>query len=69
MQIYRGCIPLLYEEEIDPDWMKDVDNRVQYAIDLGKKANFVSSGDNIVIITGWRKGSGSSNTVRILQAK
>jgi len=69
MQIYRGCIPLLYQEEIDPDWMKDVDNRVQYAIDLGKKANIVSSGDNIVIITGWRKGSGSSNTVRILQAK
>jgi len=69
MQIYRGCIPLLYEAEIDPDWMKDVDNRVQYAIDLGKKANIVSSGDNIVIITGWRKGSGSSNTVRILQAK
>merc|ERR1712080_785613 len=57
MQIYRGCIPLLYEAEIDPDWMKDVDNRVQYAIDLGKKANIVSSGDNIVIITGWRKGS------------
>merc|ERR1712114_69433 len=69
MQIYSGCIPLFYEQAIDPDWMKDVDNRVQYAIDLGKKANIVSSGDNIVIITGWRKGSGSSNTVRILQAK
>jgi len=68
MQLYRGCIPLLYEQERDGDWMKDVDNRVQYAIDFGKRSNFIAAGDNIVVITGWRKGSGSSNTVRIVVA-
>merc|ERR1711942_448524 len=68
MQMYRGCIPLLYEQERDGDWMKDVDNRVQYAIDFGKRSNFIAPGDNIVVITGWRKGSGSSNTVRIVVA-
>jgi len=68
MQMYRGCIPLLYEQERDGDWMKDVDARVQYAIDFGKRSNFIAPGDNIVVITGWRKGSGSSNTVRIVVA-
>jgi len=46
--------------------MKDVDDRVQYAIDFGKRSNFISTGDNVVVITGWRQGSGSSNTVRVL---
>merc|ERR1719242_1117712 len=66
MQIFRGCIPLLYEKERDADWIKDVDDRVQYAIDFGKQSNFIGTGDNVVVITGWQKGSGSSNTVRIL---
>jgi len=66
MQLYRGCIPLMYEKERAADWMKDVDDRVQYAIDFGKRSNFISTGDNVVVITGWRQGSGSSNTVRVL---
>jgi len=69
MQIFRGCIPLLYEKERDADWMKDVDDRVQYAIDFGKRSNFIGTGDNVVVITGWQKGSGSSNTVRIITNK
>jgi len=66
MQLYRGCIPLMYEKERAADWMKDVDDRVQFAIDFGKRSNFISTGDNVVVITGWKQGSGSSNTVRIL---
>jgi len=66
MQIYRGCIPLFYTKERPADWMTDVDERVQYAIDFGKRSNFVAPGDNVVVITGWRQGAGSSNTVRIL---
>lgn len=46
--------------------MKDVDNRIQFGINFGKKKGFIKSGDPIVCITGWRKGAGSSNTVRIL---
>merc|ERR1719348_2437720 len=69
MQLYRGCIPLLYEKERANDWMKDVDDRVQYAIDFGKRSNFMKGGDNVVVITGWRQGSGSSNTVRVLHVE
>jgi pyruvate kinase len=66
MQIFRGCIPLLYEQEREADWMKDVDSRVQYAIDFGKRSGFIGAGDNVVVITGWKTGAGFSNTVRIL---
>jgi len=70
LQLYRGCIPLLYEQaRPEGAWMDDVDARVQYAIDFGKKSKFIASGDNVVVITGWRQGSGSSNTMRILQVK
>merc|ERR1712240_780402 len=68
MQMYRGCIPILYEEERGNDWTKDVDNRVQLAIDFGKRSKFISSGDQVVVISGWRQGTGSSNTVRIFNA-
>jgi len=66
MQLYRGCLPLLYEESRNEDWSADVDARVQFAVDFGKKNKFVSAGDNIIVITGWRQGSGASNTSRIL---
>eukprot|EP00095_Tigriopus_kingsejongensis_P003943 snap_masked-scaffold473_size162088-processed-gene-0.20 protein:Tk03943 transcript:snap_masked-scaffold473_size162088-processed-gene-0.20-mRNA-1 annotation:"hypothetical protein DAPPUDRAFT_334106" len=66
MQLHRGCIPLYYPEERNPDWTKDVDNRIQFGIDFGKKNGFIKTGDNVICITGWRQGAGSSNTVRIL---
>jgi len=66
MQLYRGILPMLYEEERKEDWSADVDDRVQFAVDFGKKNKFISAGDNIVVVTGWRQGSGSSNTARIL---
>jgi len=66
MQLYRGILPMLYEEERKGDWSADVDDRVQFAVDFGKKNKFISAGDNIVVVTGWRQGSGSSNTARIL---
>ena len=66
MQLFRGVVPLFYPEERLDDWGQDVDERIQYGVDFGKKNGFVKSGDVIICITGWRKGAGSSNTVRIL---
>ena len=48
------------------DWSADVDERIQYCVDFGKKNGFIKSGDPVICITGWRKGAGSSNTIRIL---
>ena len=69
MQLYRGLTPLLYTADRDPDWMKDIDARTQFAIDFGKKNRFISPGDNIVMITGWKQGSGSSNRMRIMKVE
>jgi len=66
MQLFRGIIPMLYTEERKEDWTDDIDARIQFAVDFGKKNGFVSTGDNVIVITGWRKGSGSSNTFRIM---
>jgi len=69
MQLYRGLIPLYYPEPRPADWQDDVDQRVQFAVDFGKQKRFVNTGDQIVVVTGWRQGSGSSNTMRILTVK
>jgi len=66
MQLHRGIMPLFYEEPRPEDWIKDVDNRIQFGVDFGKNQGFLKSGDAVICITGWRKGAGSSNTIRIL---
>lgn len=66
MQLFRGVVPLFYPEPRMDDWSADVDERIQYCVDFGKKNGFIKSGDPVICITGWRKGAGSSNTVRIL---
>merc|ERR1712226_857086 len=66
MQIFRGVVPLFYPEGRAEDWGQDVDDRIQFGVDFGKKNGFIKTGDTVICITGWRKGAGSSNTVRIL---
>ena len=48
------------------DWLKDVDARVQHGINLGKSRNFIKVGDPVVVVTGWKQGSGFTNTIRIV---
>ncbi|XP_040565194.1 pyruvate kinase isoform X2 [Lepeophtheirus salmonis] len=66
LHLYRGVIPIYYALERDTDWTKDTDNRIQKAITYGKNNNFIKTGDNIICVTGWRQGTGSSNCVRII---
>lgn len=65
--LFRGILPVIYSnEEKETDWLKDVDTRVQYGIEIGKARGFVKSGDPIVIVTGWKSGSGFTNTLRVV---
>ena len=48
------------------DWTVDVDERVNFGIDFGKKTGFIGSGDFVVAVSGWREGSGACNTIRIM---
>ncbi|XP_067617419.1 pyruvate kinase-like isoform X2 [Eurosta solidaginis] len=64
--LYRGIIPLVYTEPALTDWLKDVDVRVQFGVQVGKKSGFLKSGDPVIIVTGWKQGSGFTNTMRIV---
>jgi pyruvate kinase len=73
MHLWCGLFPLFIEDEkpvglVSGDaWMQDVENRVQKALDLAINLGFCKKGDNIVVVTGWRGGSGNTNTLRIIQ--
>lgn len=48
------------------DWMKDVDDRVQFGVRFGKARGFIKTGDPVVVVTGWKQGSGFTNTMRVV---
>ncbi|KAI2809271.1 hypothetical protein RDWZM_003401 [Blomia tropicalis] len=67
--LYRGLLPYLFDQPKIDDWAKDVDRRIQAGIDLGKKLSIIKSGDAIIVVTGWKEGSGSTNTMRIINVQ
>ncbi|XP_037909556.1 pyruvate kinase-like isoform X2 [Hermetia illucens] len=67
--LYRGLLPIVYKEPPLPDWLKDVDARVQFGLAFAKRRQFVSKGDPVIIVTGWKQGSGFTNTMRIVNAE
>uniref|UniRef100_A0A914Y6V0 Pyruvate kinase C-terminal domain-containing protein n=1 Tax=Panagrolaimus superbus TaxID=310955 RepID=A0A914Y6V0_9BILA len=69
LHLFRGVMPLHFTKESrDPDWPKDVDERINLGISVGKDRGFIRTGDFLVIVTGWRQGAGSTNTLRIINA-
>ncbi|XP_028911580.1 pyruvate kinase PKLR [Ornithorhynchus anatinus] len=62
----RGVFPLLYPDPPEPVWADDVDRRVQFAIDSGKLRGFLRTGDPLIVVTGWRPGSGYTNIMRVI---
>ncbi|KAA0724344.1 Pyruvate kinase PKM [Triplophysa tibetana] len=66
LHLYRGVIPILYNKPAHDVWAEDVDQRVSFTLELGKARNYFKSGDVLIVVTGWRPGSGYSNTMRIV---
>ncbi|KAE8617202.1 hypothetical protein XENTR_v10009006 [Xenopus tropicalis] len=64
--LYRGIFPVLYREAVHEAWAEDVDMRVNFAMDIGKARGFFKSGDVVIVLTGWRPGSGFTNTMRVV---
>ncbi|XP_028159561.1 pyruvate kinase-like isoform X2 [Ostrinia furnacalis] len=67
--LYRGVLPIVYQESAAGDWLKDVDNRVQYGLKFGRARGFINTGDSVVVVTGWRQGSGFTNTMRVIHVE
>ncbi|CDR43326.1 CYFA0S11e04104g1_1 [Cyberlindnera fabianii] len=66
--LYRGVYPFEYKEPPVENWQEDVEKRLQYGIQDAINLGILKKGDNVVCIQGWTKGSGHSNTVRLIQA-
>lgn len=64
--LYRGIIPVHFTADRPDDWMQDVDSRVDKAVSIGKEDGYIKSGDPVVIVTGWKKGAGFTNTMRLV---
>ena len=67
--LYRGILPVYYQNPPLDDWSADVETRVQEAIKYGKGRQFIKTKDLVIVVTGWQKGSGSTNTARILEVQ
>uniref|UniRef100_V9KQU3 Pyruvate kinase n=1 Tax=Callorhinchus milii TaxID=7868 RepID=V9KQU3_CALMI len=64
--LYRGVFPVLYRERANEVWAEDVDERINFGITLGKARGFVSPGEMVIVLSGWRSGSGATNIMRVL---
>ncbi|XP_043092661.1 pyruvate kinase PKM isoform X1 [Puntigrus tetrazona] len=64
--LYRGIFPVLYNKASNDVWAEDVDLRVNFAMDVGKARGFFKPGDVVIVLTGWRPGSGYTNTMRVV---
>jgi len=68
--LHRGLLPVHYTGEPRPeDWMADVDARVEAAVSVGKERGFIKKGDPMVVVTGWKQGTGFTNTMRVVFAE
>uniref|UniRef100_A0A3Q0QY35 Pyruvate kinase n=1 Tax=Amphilophus citrinellus TaxID=61819 RepID=A0A3Q0QY35_AMPCI len=64
--LYRGIFPVLYTKPAHEVWAEDVDLRVNFAMEMGKARGFFKEGDVVIVLTGWRPGSGYTNTMRVV---
>ncbi|XP_048886877.1 pyruvate kinase PKM isoform X1 [Brienomyrus brachyistius] len=64
--LYRGIFPVLYNKPAHDVWAEDVDLRVNFAMEMGKARGFFKTGDVVIVLTGWRPGSGYTNTMRVV---
>jgi pyruvate kinase len=65
--LYRGVYPFPYTGVHEENWIQDVENRVEYAIEEAIKLNIFNKGDTVVVIQGHQKGVGHSNTMRLVK--
>ncbi|XP_029808129.1 pyruvate kinase PKM [Suricata suricatta] len=64
--LYRGIFPVVCKDPVLDAWAEDVDLRVNLAMNVGKARGFFKKGDVVIVLTGWRPGSGFTNTMRVV---
>ncbi|XP_015589639.1 pyruvate kinase PKM [Cephus cinctus] len=68
LQIYFGVHPVQYQDSPLSNWCKDMDARIQCAMDYLRREQLINVGDAVVIVSGWRQGGGFTNCIRLVYA-
>ena len=68
LHLYRGVFPLIYVKERLANWSDDADARIDFATEEGKRLGILEEGSPIILVTGWKQGSGHTNTIRVTRA-
>ncbi|XP_070622614.1 pyruvate kinase PKLR isoform X2 [Erythrolamprus reginae] len=63
----RGIFPVVWKGVKQGAWAEDVDRQVHFGIEMGRLRGFLSSGDVVIIVSGWRPGAGYTNIMRVQQ--
>jgi len=65
--LYRNIHPVLYAEDVAPQWDEDIDNRIKFVFKSAMDRGEIKSGGMAVVVTGWQPGSGNTNSMRIVK--
>lgn len=66
MHLYRGCFPLIYDKPPKDNVLEEHDERLEFALNMGKRMGFMKLGNTFVFVSGWKAGAAHTNTIRIL---
>uniref|UniRef100_A0A2R9A4N7 Pyruvate kinase n=1 Tax=Pan paniscus TaxID=9597 RepID=A0A2R9A4N7_PANPA len=69
--LYRSIFPVLCKDPVQEARAEDVDCWVNLALNVGKARGFFKKGDGdvVIVLTGWRPGSGFTNTMRVVPVR
>ncbi|XP_017893500.2 pyruvate kinase-like [Ceratina calcarata] len=68
LQLYYGIHALHYRMEALLNWGEDMQARIQTGIDSLRRKRYIRVGDPVVVVSGWRQGTGFTNCIRIVYA-
>lgn len=80
IHLHRGCYPMNYTDNESllkrselamnsAEWQADVDKRISWAMQEGKKMGLLTENSSVVVIQGFKGGIGNTNAMRIVKVE